>query len=103
MDAGGTYQRYDSPENKGAAPRAGPTSPPAQTTDLHRACSSPSSSLSKLRATLLALGKNSAKTRDESGSLPMHLLGRNELLIHLFLNQARYVAHCHCNKNQDGA
>ena len=27
---------------------------------------------------------------DENGSLPLHLLGRNELLIHLFLNQARY-------------
>ena len=28
--------------------------------------------------------------KDENNNLPLHLLGRNELLIHLFLNQARY-------------
>eukprot|EP00585_Thalassiosira_rotula_P008332 CAMPEP_0196150896 /NCGR_PEP_ID=MMETSP0910-20130528/32606_1 /TAXON_ID=49265 /ORGANISM="Thalassiosira rotula, Strain GSO102" /LENGTH=1125 /DNA_ID=CAMNT_0041414131 /DNA_START=36 /DNA_END=3413 /DNA_ORIENTATION=- len=101
MEAGGVdsnYQQYDSPKNRSRNNAAtapahhsqAPTSPSGHTTDLHRACSSPSSSLSKLRATLLALGKNSATTKDESGSLPLHLLGRNELLIHLFLNQARY-------------
>jgi len=95
------YQRYNSPTNanNNATPSNAsnrnpgtPASPSGQTTDLHRACASPSSSLSKLRATLLALGKNSAATKDEGGNLPLHLLGRNELLIHLFLNQARYDA-----------
>lgn len=96
-----TYQRYSSPTNRVGGGGGGggantksfanhPTSPPHATTDLHRACSSPSSSLSKLRATLLALGKSSASIKDEHNNLPLHLLGRNELLIHLFLNQARY-------------
>jgi len=98
-----SYQRYDSPPNRKQlggnnnnnhppppTHANAPSSPAGTTTDLHRACASPSSSLSKLRATLLALGKKSAATKDESGSLPLHLLGRNELLIHLFLNQARY-------------
>ena len=78
----GNYRQYHSPDktNLGAG----------NTTDLHKACSSPSSSLSKLRATLLALGKSSASQSDEEGRLALHLLGRNELLIHLFLNQARY-------------
>ena len=83
MDAADSnYRQYHSPEktNLGAG----------TTTDLHKACSSPSSSLSKLRATLLALGKSSAAQPDEEGRLALHLLGRNELLIHLFLNQARY-------------
>jgi len=102
------YQRYSSPTSRGGAAAGGgggvctnnnanikscsnhPFSPPHSTTDLHRACSSPSSSLSKLRATLLALGKTSASVKDEHNNLPLHLLGRNELLIHLFLNQARY-------------
>jgi hypothetical protein len=77
-----SYRQYRSPEktNLGAG----------NTTDLHRACSSPSSSLSKLRATLLALGKSSASQPDEQGRLALHLLGRNEILVHLFLNQARY-------------
>lgn len=82
MDAANSsYRQYHSPDkNLGAG----------TTTDLHKACSSPSSSLSKLRATLLALGKSSASQPDEEGRLALHLLGRNELLIHLFLNQARY-------------
>ena len=83
MDAtDSNYRQYHSPDktNLGAG----------TTTDLHKACSSPSSSLSKLRATLLALGKSSASQPDEEGRLALHLLGRNELLIHLFLNQARY-------------
>ena len=82
MDAtDSSYRQYHSPEkNLGAG----------STTDLHKACSSPSSSLSKLRAVLLALGKSSASQPDEEGRLALHLLGRNELLIHLFLNQARY-------------
>ncbi len=81
MDAANSdYRQYHSPEKIGAG----------TTTDLHKACSSPSSSLSKLRATLLALGKSSASQPDEEGRLALHLLGRNELLIHLFLNQARY-------------
>ncbi|KAK1741874.1 hypothetical protein QTG54_007447 [Skeletonema marinoi] len=83
MDAADSnYRQYHSPEktNLGAG----------NTTDLHKACTSPSSSLSKLRATLLALGKSSASQPDEEGRLALHLLGRNELLIHLFLNQARY-------------
>jgi len=77
-----SYRQYHSPEktNLGAG----------NTNDLHKACSSPSSSLSKLSATLLALGKSSASQPDEEGRLALHLLGRNELLIHLFLNQARY-------------
>ncbi|EED91493.1 predicted protein [Thalassiosira pseudonana CCMP1335] len=86
------YRRYHSPTEHQKS-KTKPTSPNnggGHTTDLHKACSSPSSSLSKLRATLLALGKSSAAQRDEEGRLPLHLLGRNELLIHLFLNQARY-------------
>jgi len=99
MDGGdNNYQRYSSPDKVQTNANAQqqnhtnkqPSSPSGQTTPLHKACSSPSSSLSKLRATLLALGKNSAATKDEQGNLPLHLLGRNELLIHLFLNQARY-------------
>ena len=77
-----SYRQYHSPEKTDLS--AG------NTNDLHKACSSPSSSLSKLRATLLALGKSSASQPDEEGRLALHLLGRNELLIHLFLNQARY-------------
>jgi hypothetical protein len=82
--ANSPYRQYHSPEHKNQNLVAG------NTTDLHRACSSPSSSLSKLRATLLALGKSSASQPDDEGRLALHLLGRNELLIHLFLNQARY-------------
>ena len=91
------YQRYSSPTNAASnnphhqhRTPGTPSSPHHETTPLHKACSSPSSSLSKLRATLLALGQKSACTKDENGNLPLHLLGRNELLIHLFLNQARY-------------
>lgn len=85
MESEDRYRQYNSPEQqKTNIPVSG------HTTDLHRACSSPSSSLSKLRATLLALGKSSASQPDEEGRLALHLLGRNELLIHLFLNQARY-------------
>ena len=91
---GGDYRRYNSPQNQHQTSNApdyhGATGKQGRTTDLHKACSSPSSSLSKLRATLLALGKSSAATRDQNGALPLHLLGKNELLIHLFLNQARY-------------
>lgn len=95
---GGHYRRYNSPQNQqttsnaGNAPayRGAAAKQGGRTTDLHKACSSPSSSLSKLRATLLALGKSSAAVKDQDGALPLHLLGKNELLIHLFLNQARY-------------
>ncbi|KAL7548489.1 hypothetical protein ACHAWF_011771 [Thalassiosira exigua] len=116
----GNYQRYDSPTELGrmrqqqgegrgvglgsgvaegggvrvgaggAGGGGGGTAAAGASTDLHRACASPGSSLSKLRATLLALGRRAASARDEEGNLPLHLLGRNELLIHLFLNQARY-------------
>ena len=118
MDAANNYQRYSSPTNANnnqqqqqqqqrtattnsnnqrqqkpsttATTNTTAHQQTGRTTDLHRACSSPSSSLSKLRATLLALGKSSVSTKDEHGNLPLHLLGKNELLIHLFLNQAYY-------------
>jgi spore maturation protein SpmB len=83
------YRRYNSPTERETKEKHR-SEQRAQTTALHTACSSPSSSLSKLRATLLALGPSSASIRDEEGRLPLHLLGKNELLIHLFLNQARY-------------
>jgi hypothetical protein len=89
------YRRYSSPTERDQQKQRSTSQREQQhqnrtTTALHTACSSPSSSLSKLRATLLALGPISASTRDEEGRLPLHLLGKNELLIHLFLNQARY-------------
>eukprot|EP00804_Cyclotella_cryptica_P027256 CCRYP_014370-RA/>CCRYP_014370-RA protein AED:0.00 eAED:0.00 QI:0/0/0/1/0/0.5/2/0/1025 len=95
-DTDSSYRRYHSPteqqqkQKKRTETTRSDNAPRTGTTALHTACSSPSSSLSKLRATLLALGPTSAAARDEEGRLPLHLLGRNELLIHLFLNQARY-------------
>ncbi|EJK65283.1 hypothetical protein THAOC_13873, partial [Thalassiosira oceanica] len=72
---GGHYRRYNSPQNQqttsnaGNAPayRGAAAKQGGRTTDLHKACSSPSSSLSKLRATLLALGKSSAAVKDQDG------------------------------------